>query len=62
MFIEKLLFLLKDNYSAYGKFINASEISISIDEIYDVWNEYAVETVSEENTFNISAVCLLMMI
>ena len=46
----------------YGEIINASEISISIDKIYDDWNEYDIETVSEENKLNISAVCLLMMI
>ena len=58
-FIKKTLYTVQ---SEYGEIVNTFEISISIDKIYDDWNEYDIETVSEENTLNISAVCLLMMI
>ena len=33
--------------SKYVGIINASEISIDIDKIYDVWNESDIETVPE---------------
>ena len=49
-------------WSEYGEIVNFSEISIGIYKIYDVWNEYEIETVPEKNVVNISAVCLLMMI
>ena len=48
--------------SDYGEIINASEISISIDKIYDVWNESDIETATEKHAVDISAVCLLIMI
>ena len=39
-----------DNFrSEYGEIVNFSEISIRIDKIYDVWNEYDIETVPEKN-------------
>ena len=49
-------------WSEYGEIVNASEISIGIDKIYDVWNESDIETVPEINAVNITSVCLMMMI
>ena len=49
-------------WSEYGEIVNASEISIGIDKIYDVWNESDIETATEKHAVDISAVCLLIMI
>ena len=63
---ETLLFLKKKELdtvrSEYVEIVNASEISIVIDEIYYVWNKSDIETVPKKNTVNISAVYLLTMI
>ena len=35
-------------WSEYGEIVNASEISIGIDKIYDVWNESDIEIVQNK--------------
>ena len=47
---QLLLFIKKlDTFrSKYGEIVNASKISIGVDEIYDFWNESDIETVPEK--------------